>query len=695
METGNNYTIADIFSGNKKVVIPDLQREYCWPSEYSDVNGKDLVTHFVSRLLELDDNNRKMGLIYAYEPILDNIYLCDGQQRITTLYLLVGYLYHELKKQTGEDDKLLNEAHELLISKFEEEKDDKEPRLQYSIRESTLFFLRDLVNQYFLGEDVDIKESSWYFSDYDNDPSIHNIIKALEKFEKAVKKDQMIELLNVVMHRIQFMYFDMKSRSYGEEQYVVINTTGKPLTVSENYKPRFMDGLSGEKFIDGKREIQYYADQWEDWEAFFWKFHPQEDGAYVVDQAMKEFFKWIFIIEKYDQNESLDVLDKDSPFDIFDLVNDIPEPEDKSERVKKLFQIIKEYYNVVVILNKLKCTIHSIYEQRTTLNLNFNNLIDNYFRGVVDGNKINYIHLIPLIAYLRFSKKKDVDTDLTRMIRFLINRSEDPDVVRNPSSMILEAIKFIRNCTNFTPTDGISMTGISKIFLKQTELDKMSLLERDYKQHLNSANVLTDLENSLWKAECMNIFRGDISQLFIMIGINFNSVMTINSIIIDKAIQLVKESVNKCDDMFRRALLTYGDYSLDTNWAYSIEAQKAQFARTVEELRRIYLSNDNRIWSNIIIPFMKDLFNSNEDAWTFENQRINEYKLLTEPDGTCSHKSIFFYKLIKNYEYFDFMRSKCYAYKDDRYWLLKGTRANTTNDSSNPELDYSIPDETK
>lgn len=31
--TGKTYTLTELFSGNYKIIIPDLQRDYCWGDE--------------------------------------------------------------------------------------------------------------------------------------------------------------------------------------------------------------------------------------------------------------------------------------------------------------------------------------------------------------------------------------------------------------------------------------------------------------------------------------------------------------------------------------------------------------------------------------------------------------------------------------------------------------------------------------
>ena len=63
LKGGENYSLSVLFSGeNDKIVIPDLQRDYCWGNE--DVN---LVGPFMDTLLGLDKSqDLTMGLIYGY-----------------------------------------------------------------------------------------------------------------------------------------------------------------------------------------------------------------------------------------------------------------------------------------------------------------------------------------------------------------------------------------------------------------------------------------------------------------------------------------------------------------------------------------------------------------------------------------------------------------------------------------------------
>ena len=120
LKSGEYFNLYTIFSGiNHKIVIPDLQRDYCWGNP-----DKNLVSKFLDTIFSLDKKQKwPMGLIYGYTDSLysEHIQLCDGQQRLTTLFLVVGIINRLLPD---------NEYKHLLISDFEYEQDDQDPYLQ-------------------------------------------------------------------------------------------------------------------------------------------------------------------------------------------------------------------------------------------------------------------------------------------------------------------------------------------------------------------------------------------------------------------------------------------------------------------------------------------------------------------------------------------------------------------------------------
>lgn len=297
LQSGKPYKIIDLFTDNRHIIIPDLQRDYCWGDKKHGDNNAELVSGFIESLNEIFKENReiKLGMIYAYEYPKDSnrIYLCDGQQRITTLFLLLGMLNKYLKY-----DKIKN----CLISEFELN-DDKEPRLQYAIRESTLYFLSDLVCNFFLDTTESKvseikKKQGWYFNEYNLDPTIQSMISAMEIIEQKLEGiNNLRGFADFLLNKIEFFYFDMDNRETGEDMFVVINTTGEPLTATENIKPLLIGNIEEEN----RKEA---SDLWEKWEKYFWE--NKFDKEHEADNGLNDFLTWFIQIKN--KVESVDLI---------------------------------------------------------------------------------------------------------------------------------------------------------------------------------------------------------------------------------------------------------------------------------------------------------------------------------------------------------------------------------------------------
>lgn len=372
LESGNTYKITDLFTDNRHIIIPDLQRDYCWGDKKHGDNNAELVTGFIDSLNDIFTENKeiKLGMIYAYEYPKDSnrIYLCDGQQRITTLFLLLGMINKRIKS---------NEVKSCLISEFELN-DDQEPRLQYAIRESTLYFLSDLVCNFFLENTetkiFDLKKQSWYFKEYNLDPTIQSMISAMEIIEiKLDKFEDLNSFSNFLINKIEFFYFDMKDRETGEDMFVVINTTGEPLTATENIKPLLIGNIRDEN------ERENASNTWEKWEKWFWE--NKTDKEYEADNGLNEFFVFYWQIKllqekQWKEKRSFEI----NPFELFTRI-----PESNSDEEGTLSLKSKEWDSFISISE-----IDQYFEAYRKLFLELKNDNDNLKVLSTISNKLNF-----------------------------------------------------------------------------------------------------------------------------------------------------------------------------------------------------------------------------------------------------------------------------------------------------------------
>jgi uncharacterized protein with ParB-like and HNH nuclease domain len=468
-ETGKDYTLNQFFSGNNHIVVPDLQRDYCWGIVEND--KKNLVDSFFDSLLNLFNSKKEneifnLGLIYAYEYPEFYIQLCDGQQRLTTIYLLLGLL-NKLTSGKFEQYLVINNTNEI-----------KEPFLQYSIRESSLYFLSDLVNNFFLNDKVgkasEIKSQSWYFREYDYDPTVVSFLSALNILEKKLSAAEIDyeDFGSFITNYLSFLYYDTVNRNNGEETFVVINTTGEALSSTENLKPLFISNQ--------RKELQKScSDEWESWEHYFWKNRNDNDTA---DNGLKEFFRWIVLLSIDLESKEFIEIEESGKYS-FDVT-------------KYSFDEVKGYFNIIKYLFDKKFYELSILAP----NEDGNNLID-------------WFILLPVIKFIkRFGL--DDERAILRIYKFFTHLSKINNVSKAVKDLLPKAIEIINKMPSKDICSILDLDNVSDTLLSPEEKTKLNL----YK----TANNRIDLENYFWKVEETDLWNSEINVILKWATLNDN-----------------------------------------------------------------------------------------------------------------------------------------------------------------------------
>lgn len=462
-KTGQDYKLSQFFSGRNRIVIPDLQRDYCWGIVEND--NKNLVDSFFESLLKLFNNKKEneifnLGLIYAYEYPNSYVQLCDGQQRLTTIYLLLGLLN---KFTSGKFE------HFLIINN-QTETEIKEPFLQYSIRESSQYFLSDLVNKFFIYNKVekveDIKNQFWYFREYDYDPTVVSFLSALAILEDKISTVEidLCEFGVFITQNLSFLYYDTENRNNGEETFVVINTTGEALSSTENLKPLLISNQNN-------NEQKNCSEQWEEFEHYFWKHRDKNDTA---DNGLKEFFRWIVLLSINPNSKEFIEIEESGKYS-FDVS-------------KYRFCEIKKYFDIV------------------------NYLFDKHFKDKSfmlapnnDGNDlIDWFVLLPVIKFIkRFGN--DDERAIIRIYKFFSHISKIENVRKAVKELLPKAIDLINRMPSKDICSILDLEEISETLLSKEERTKFYLYR--------NAKKRIDLENYFWEVEEKDLWNSEINIL--------------------------------------------------------------------------------------------------------------------------------------------------------------------------------------
>ena len=164
------YTIKQLLE-RFTLFVPEIQRDYVWGDK---VNFERVMKPFLQSLDEniQVDSVYNVGFLYSYKHTDNDNYIIDGQQRFTSIILLL-YVLSVIEDKSSEFDKNLQTRLPTI-------------RFSYNVRPQTETFLRRL----FASRETiraSIVNQNWYMPNYDNDVTISSMINAVDKMSSLLK----------------------------------------------------------------------------------------------------------------------------------------------------------------------------------------------------------------------------------------------------------------------------------------------------------------------------------------------------------------------------------------------------------------------------------------------------------------------------------------------------------------------------
>lgn len=260
-----------------KVEIPILQRDYA----QGRVTGKvpQVRKRFLDRLctaLYEDSHPLELDFVYGYAS-QDMLFIpLDGQQRITTLFLLHWFL----AVKEGQLD-------EVTTGKLR--------RFTYQTRHSSSVFCEKLAGFRPKLTDRKLKEiltdESWFFSGWEDDPTVNGMLTMLNDIQEKFGEGAPVwHLLTGDTPKIVFHLLPMGELGLPDELYIKMNSRGKELTAFEYFKSRFSELLPADKVVEFNTKID------QKWSDLFWNLYKdlkQDDIALHVDKGILRFFNYV------------------------------------------------------------------------------------------------------------------------------------------------------------------------------------------------------------------------------------------------------------------------------------------------------------------------------------------------------------------------------------------------------------------
>lgn len=585
-----------------RIVIPQLQRDYAQGRD----DKKEVRDNFLNNIFSvLNDSNASERIYdFVYGKVPEDkyeFYPVDGQQRLTTFFLLHVYI----GKRANEDLSFL----------YKTKKDgNKECNFSYETRDSSKLFCQKLIEiqpKDFADIVSYIEDQQWYNGTWENDPSIKSMMVMLGAIHERCAKTTDFKLLwRNLTEKIKFWVLPLEELKSSDALYIKMNSRGKHLSDFENFKAEVEGILSNESsHIHGSfaQEIDTT------WTNVFWAYRnpdfdlkfdtEKEEKVYSdngLDERMIAFLRNFLVL--YGVREH-----------IFNCSGDAEELSDV-ELAKKVFRgrprIAKLLSKLLNFISDQSCKstdgkLKSYFDKFLTnegeqsryaregaqnsylVNVNMAGVgcksVDLFeifmSKPTLQQKILGYAFFVWIIANIARHRISDSEfKDRLRILRNLIANSylhDDSNIKHTPLRQTLKGVELLIN------------NGISAIC--QNKDDEFSGAQKN-QEYIKSDALYTNpqLQALIPQLENHTMLRGNLSQLMPSLSPNILSKF--------------REIFNKdCDlDKIESALLTYGDYS-------RIDKVRRMYGGSKEENWRYYImQNVNANTSATLLKALAD-----------------------------------------------------------------------------------------
>ena len=526
------------------IIIPIIQRDYV--QGRIDDNVNQIRENLLEDIKNSIHNNEPMefDFIYGSTDEDNNLSLLDGQQRMTTLFLLYWYFATKENK--------LNDEVKNMLKKF-----------SYKNRVSTRDFCKNLLdNDIVIKKDEDIskiiKNKTWFFFEWEKDPTVKNMLNMLDCINNKMYNEEAFDkLTNDENNLITFYFRPLDKFNLTDDLYIKMNSRGKKLTNFEIFKSKIIEIMKKYNQDDLLEIFKNNIDS--KWTDLFWEYRYKEKNN--ID---KPFIRFIYFITEMiyaikidattekDQNQS-------SPF--------IYNGQDVVLNVNLIDEIYKDKNNT-----KLLIDILNIWNTKEEIDNDFNNtfcakytkdkvcLYDeeiNLFERCIYGNKFELREKQILFAFiLRKLKFNEIDSTMCDFIRIVRNILESCRWFSRPQETYVNNIRFFRIKEIFTFFEFIIDEKNIYKKLSQEDIPEIGFIKSGITSEKRKAKMIIQNENLkdiIFKCEDTNATRGMIN--------NFVDIIEKNPTEVNEFIEIFENSTYYVD--IYRILLLFENYGID------------------------------------------------------------------------------------------------------------------------------------
>lgn len=647
-----------------EVKIPIIQRDYAQGRK----TNEQICLNFLKVLKDSIVNNILINLDFVYGNIINEVFQpLDGQQRLTTLYLLHWYAFNK-------DCPSKTEIRNLLL------------KFSYETRLSSRRFCEALVSHQIIIPDTEkniskiIKNTEWFFISWDQDPTIRSMLNTIDNIHLLFKEvNNLWESLSV-KKLITFHLLILEHFGLSDDLYIKMNARGKLLTPFENLKAELQNKSQKEEWEIDYLETSKFSYKIDTaWTDFVWENFRQKD---TVDEFHMNFITTLSMF-KIASGKSLN-LKATERAEILQKLND--NNSDRSLITYINAEVFQYIYDCYELYSKL---VDNNKDPIINLNMWSHQYNNSLLKQILVGTDTSYTHKVLFFAqseYLLLHQDNiDIDMflDWMRVVRNIVSRADitvegkRPTIVRSPDAfsgainLIKEMSEGCENIYKFLSSNNIK-SAFAKEQMREEELKSQIIIKYpEYKMLIHKTEDNELLRGKIaFPLQCSG-YESDISE------INFDTLSKVQQVF-EKYFNIeYRDGSSDILDKLRRCMLTIeddGKYEFYNYWWSYWNAGKADKRRLFVQFREIeyYISCQeyNNYFKNLILLLIdKDL-----------DQIINEFQ---KPDSMPHWQ----FRLIKEPSLLaDKCKSKYIAIPEDKSccYLLKSRR--TADIDASPQI---------
>ena len=548
--SGERLTFYELIE-KYRIKVPIMQRDYAQGRDEYRINR--IRRNFIENIYLALEKNRSLDLDFIYgSKTGEYVILIDGQQRITTLFLLHWYL-------TTKDDLYTDEIRNILS------------RFTYETRISSREFCEKLVSfsiSRIKRDDILsdlIKDQPWFFPYWERDPTIKSMLTMLDAIHrKFYGTYRFLDRLKQG-RKITFQFLLLEEFGLTDELYIKMNARGKLLTDFENFKAKFEQFIEE---IDKKSSDEFQNKIEKDWQDFFWRYRDEE---FLTDEPLMRFIYYITEMLYYlnpdkikKEVKTIELDEDDFPIIEFEKIKEMYS---KKENLKFLF----DAFNKLVEISDMETFFENLFSKnkyeygKVALFSDNINLFKRCIRGE-DFGIFEKLILFTILTYLIKYNKNKPDRRLKDLIRVLRN--------------LLKAVRYFYRLKIIYRSDlryedlSRYLNAIKKHFINMDDV------YADIKIHRKNLGFPKDaIANEIEKAEIINITKDLKESIFkledhpLLQGMIFNLKPSENVRELKKMTEIIydiwgPERIGDLDNsLIIRSMLTIDDYGIWIGWS--------------------------------------------------------------------------------------------------------------------------------